>query len=262
MIGLLLVTAGMGVIGLISLGVAAEVRRQTFNGLLRDIVYGLRNFVSACGYVRRHHPNPSLAVLETIFWLLMLFPLFDNVLNPRSGNTAAWVWYLTIGPHEIGHVICLPFGRFISVAGGSIWQVLFWAGLGTFVLLVRHRIGTALLMWLIAGHSFINLSVYIRDARARDLDLLFGLDKDAHDWWNLLRWTGLLEYDYILADMAVVIGIIVVLAAIMVALLCTWFLPRTGQPRFRGFGGTALVQAVRQAGYASREDVVFGEIVR
>lgn len=262
MIGLLLVTAASVVIGLIGLGLAAEARRQTVNVLLRDLKQGLRDFIPAFNYARRFHPNPALAVLESIFWLLMLIPLADHGLNPQNGSTAAWVWYLTIAPHEIGHVICIPFGQFITVAGGSVWQILFWAGLGGYVLLVRKRIGTALLMGLISGHSFINMSVYIRDARARELDLLFGLDKSAHDWWNLLRWTGLLSYDTVIADMAVTVGILTAVVCIIIALLSAWFLPRTTQPRFYGFFGSALVRAVSQAGFASRENGVVGEVVQ
>lgn len=254
MIGLLLVTAASVVIGMVGLGLAAEARHQTVNILLRDLRRGLRDVIPAFHYARQFHPNPALAVLESIFWLLMLIPLADHVLNPQHGSIAAWVWYLTIAPHEIGHVICLPFGQFIMVAGGSVWQILFWAGLGGYVLLVRKRIGTALLMGLIVGHSFINLSVYIRDARARELDLLFGMDKSAHDWWNLLRWTGLLSYDSIIADMAVTMGILAAVSCIITALLSVWFLPRTTQPRFSGFFGTALVRAI--AGYASREEMV------
>lgn len=262
MIGLLLVIVACAVVGIIGLGIAAEVRYQTVNVLLHDLQRGLRDVIPAFTYARRFHPNPALATLESIFWLLMLIPLADHVFNPQNGSTAAWVWYLTIAPHEIGHVICLPFGQFITVAGGSVWQILFWAGLGGYILLVRKRIGTALLMGLIAGHSFINLSVYIRDARARELDLLFGMDKSSHDWWNLLRWTGLLPYDALIADMAVTLGILTAVSCIITALLSAWFLPRTTQPRFRGFFGSALMQAIAQAGYASREDVILGEIVQ
>lgn len=262
MIGILLVILPMLVIGLLGVGIAAEKRQQTVNELGHDFKNGLVNFGKALGYVRLHHPNPALATLETLLWMLMFVPLLDHVLNPQNGITAVWVWYLTIGPHELGHVICIPFGRFLAVAGGSIWQVLFWAGIGTYTLFVYRRLGRALIMWVIAGHSFVNLSVYIRDASTRNLDLLFGLDKDAHDWWNLLRWMGLLEYDAIFADAAVMVGFLLVLITLAVGILSAWFLPRTGGMRFQGFLWSALANSISQAGRAAEENTVYGEVIQ
>jgi hypothetical protein len=185
------------------------------------------------------HPARWLAVTESIFFLLLLIPLVDHALNPNTGFTAWWVWALTIGPHEIGHLICIPFGRFISVAGGSFWQIAFWFLLGGYSILVRRQVLGGLLMWQVVGHSFINLSVYIRDAQERELDLIFGLDADSHDWWNLLRWMGLLHYDDFLSDISFFVGILIALGVMVLALLFVWF--AWGMPL------TALGRGVRQS---------------
>lgn len=262
MIGLLLVLSCTGVLSLIMLGSVAEIRHQTVNVLLLNLKNSLQNILPALNYARLHHPNPPLAVLETIFWLLMLIPMADHVLNPNDGSTASWIWFLTIGPHEIGHVICMPFGQFLMVAGGSFWQLFFWGGLAVYTLFVHRRIGRAAFMWLITGHSFINLSVYIRDARSRDLELLFGLDENSHDWWNLLRWTGLLEYDHVIADISVITGVLTVLTAILVGFLTAWLLPRTGTVRYHGFLWSALANTIQQSAHAQKENVAYGEIVK
>lgn len=245
MIGFGLTTCTLGIFGILVLGIAAEMRHQTMNALFLDLKIGWQRTRRALHEKWLHHPSPAVASVETLFWGLMLIPLVDHLLNTPNGITAAWVWYLTIGPHELGHVVCIPFGRFLTVAGGSFWQIMFWAGLGSYTLFVYRRIGRALLMGLIAGHSFINLSVYIRDASDRNLDLLFGLDKDAHDWWNLLRWLGLLDYDYLIADSAMTLGFFVSISMICLGIFTAWILPRQRGMRYHGFLWTALAREIK-----------------
>lgn len=187
----------------------------------------------------RQHPAKLLAYIETTVWLLVLLSLIDHVLSYR-GFTAAIIWYLTIGPHEIGHLLCLPFGQFLYVACGSIWQVLLWVLLGVYSLLVQRQISVTLLFWAVAGHSLVNLAQYIGDARARQLPLLFGQSADHHDWYNLLNMLGLLNADKMLAALATLIGIIIVVSVVVAGILSAWLLPRTRLGRVRRFDGSPL----------------------
>jgi hypothetical protein len=201
--------------------------------------YGLP-FVERFQVAVKNHPVPAYGVLETIFWLLLLMPLVDHALNPYGGTVARITWWLTIGPHELGHMICIPFGEFLTVAGGSIWQILWWLLLALYTLIVKRQITVSLIMWTITAHSFIDLSVYIGDAQERDLPLLFGLGQESHDWGNLLRWTGLVEYDGTLAGLAVVIGVVIGILAITVGILSTWLLPRQRLGNIPRFERSAL----------------------
>ncbi|MFZ4828325.1 MAG: hypothetical protein ACOYLB_13315 [Phototrophicaceae bacterium] len=217
-------------LGLIAIGILIELRPR-----------GLNAFTPAQAITRhfqrwaRQHPNPVLAWIETICWLCFLIPLVDHFLHTEQGFTAQMAWYLTIGIHEVGHVICIPFGRFLMVLGGSFWQIAFWLGLGVYALFLRKHLVQFLLFWTVAAHSFLNVSVYIRDAQARELKLLFGLDQDAHDWGNLLTWMGLLEYADWIANGAVAVGVTLGLAMVALAVWVTWALPRYGRtPRFEG----------------------------
>ena len=188
--------------------------------------------------VAAQHPAPPLAVLETGFWLLMLLTLVLHLRDTREGMVAFAVWAVTIGPHEIGHVVCMPFGWFLHVLGGSLWQILAFALPAIYAYAVRRQITTSLLFWAMAGHSFINLAPYIGDARARELPLIFGLSKDHHDWWNLLRTYGLLDYDHALAALATITGAAIVTGAAALGILAAWVLPRPGVgPRTRFTGG-------------------------
>lgn len=184
------------------------------------------------------HPAPALAVVEMGFWLAVLLTLVLHLHDPRDGAIAFAVWAVTIGPHEIGHVVCMPFGWFLHVLGGSLWQILAFALPAIYAYTVRRQVTTSLVFWALAGHSLINLAPYIGDARARELPLLFGLSKDHHDWWNLLRSYGLLEYDHALAALATVTGAALVIGAAALGILATWTLPRPGVgPRARFTGG-------------------------
>lgn len=211
-------------------------------------VAALRDLATKLRVAVRAHPVAAWGWVETAFWLLMLPPLLDHLLDPRDSRTAFVAWALTIGPHELGHVICIPFGQFITIAGGSVWQLLWWFGLGAVVLALRRQLTAALVMALIGGHSFINLAQYIGDARAKQLPLLFGLGAEHHDWSNLLGMLGLLEWDTALAVLSTLLGALCVLACITLGVLTAWFLPRNrlgNAPRFAGNPLRALAAAIR-----------------
>lgn len=217
-----LAAAGVVAVGLIVWGVADELQRRR-----GARVHHTRWLARAAGVIRSH-PLPLYGVVETLLWLGVLASLADHLRDPANSTTAIVTWYLTIGVHELGHVVCMPFGWFLHVAGGSIWQVLFWAALGAWALIVQRRLTLALLMWTITGHSLINLARYIGDARARELKLLFGLGPESHDWWNLLSRYDLLDSDHVLANISAGLGAIIVVGAVMVGIVTTWMLPRIG----------------------------------
>ncbi len=195
----------------------------------------------------RRHPVPALALIESGVWLAAAWALVAMAREPREGAVAYGVWLLTIGPHEIGHIVCAPFGWFLTVAGGSIWQVLLYALLAAWTMIVRRQVTVPLLLWTLVGLSCMNLAPYIGDARARDLPLLFGMSKDHHDWWNLLGRYGLLEYDHTFAAIATGAGLVIGGAAVLLGLLTTWLVPRTrlgGAPRYAGTPWGALRESL------------------
>ncbi|MFZ5881972.1 MAG: hypothetical protein ACOY0R_21590 [Chloroflexota bacterium] len=163
----------------------------------------------------------------TIAWLLVLLSLFDH-LHSRTGFTGLLVYFLTILPHEAGHFLCSPFGWFLTVAGGSIWQVLLFVLFGG-VQLLRNRRNEAFGWWVVAGHSLVSLSTYIADASARSLTLIPIPDPTRHDWGNLLEYLGLLQYDWLLAQLAIAVGGGLVLALVTAGIFFTWY-PHRGSP--------------------------------
>jgi len=103
--------------------------------------------------------------------------------------------------HEAGHVIFMPFGRFITILGGTLGQLIMPAVvLGTFLYKQNTFAATVGLWWL--AHSFMDIAPYIDDAIVQKLVLLGGhTGADApgnHDWGNILIEINRIEkcYDY------------------------------------------------------------------
>lgn len=195
------------------------------------------------------HPARWQAVLETGVWIAIATTAGLHLCGERDGPVAFAIWALTIGPHEIGHVICLPFGHLLHLAGGSIWQILVFVLPAAYYFFVRHQVTGPLVFVALAGHSLINLAAYIGDARAREMPLILGLDNDHHDWWNLLRELDMLEYDYVLARLTEVSGAGLILLACAMGIITAWLLPRSKPgigSRFRGSFWRALRGDPRQ----------------
>ena len=85
--------------------------------------------------------------------------------------------------HEAGHFLLRPFGRWVSVFGGSFMQVFLPAAL--FAVTWRQKPGQAWFPAFWLGESLVNASIYIADAPYRKLRLIAsGL---THDWYWLLE---------------------------------------------------------------------------
>ena len=160
----------------------------------------------------------------TVLWSIFFLSLLDH-LQTRSGLTGTLIYFLVILPHEAGHFICSPFGWFLSIAGGSIWQVLLFVIFG-FIVLFRKRRNEALGWWAVAGHSLISLSTYIADASARSLTLIPIPDPSRHDWGNMLEYLGLLQYDWLFAKISIITGGAIVLSCVVAGLFFTWYQPQ------------------------------------
>jgi hypothetical protein len=105
---------------------------------------------------------------------------------------------IIFGSHEFGHLAFAFFGELLTVAGGSLMQLLVPVGAGALLVSRRDYFGLAVAgCWL--SFSLANLAVYIGDATAQQLPLLgFGPDPE-HDWHYLLGRVGLLGADHALA---------------------------------------------------------------
>jgi len=186
-------------------------------------------------------PNPLIiGARAALLALLALWSVKFVFASIESNVVAGSFMHLVNLPfHEAGHIIFSLFGRFIQVLGGTLGQLLMPL-ICMAVLLVRTRdpFGAAVAQWWLA-ESFMDAAPYINDARSLDLILLGGVTgKDVanyHDWQYLLRTTGLLKMDHLLAYAAQGTGIVLMTAALAWAAANVWIQVNA----YRGRAGVA-----------------------
>jgi hypothetical protein len=114
--------------------------------------------------------------------------------------------------HEAGHVVFSPFGEFMTVLGGSLFQVLVPAVFAAYFAKQKDWFSSLfVLVWV--GQSLFNVSYYIADARARVLPLLSD-DPTSHDWTWLLLQMNLLNQDTAIGNAVRVLGLLLFVVAI------------------------------------------------
>lgn len=119
--------------------------------------------------------------------------------------------------HEAGHVLFMPFGEFLAILGGSLFQLALPFGIGAaFILKNRDNFGAALCLWW-TGASLIDLSPYIYDALHPQMLLLGGHtgEDGPHDWIYLLDVFGQLQHAQGWGAFAHVLGGLVMLTGIV-----------------------------------------------
>jgi hypothetical protein len=119
--------------------------------------------------------------------------------------------------HEAGHVLFSPFGHFMTVLGGSLFQVLVPIVFAGAFLKQRDTFGAVVCTWW-AGQNLLDLAPYIADSRALQLVLLgghTGAEVEGHDWEYLLTALGWLRHDRTLGLAAHRLGLIVMIGAVL-----------------------------------------------
>lgn len=130
-------------------------------------------------------------------WQFILLSLHTNEI----GNS--FMHNINLVFHEAGHVIFRPFGRFMTILGGSLAQLLMPLTV-LLMLLIKNRdtFGASIGLWWLS-QSLMDLAPYINDARSLQLMLLgggTGHDRPGmHDWRNILLELDLLNQDYAIA---------------------------------------------------------------
>jgi hypothetical protein len=98
--------------------------------------------------------------------------------------------------HEAGHVFFRPLGEFMTILGGSLFQVAFPLAIGiAFLVKQRDPFGAAVCVWW-AGASLVDLSPYVWDALDPQLVLLGGRTgaDGPHDWIYILQRLGAIAH--------------------------------------------------------------------
>lgn len=141
--------------------------------------------------------------------LLLAYLAYGFVRHIADPLYRTWFGGITLAFHEMGHIVFIPFGRTMTIAGGSIMQLLVPLAAAIY-LLVKQRDWFGLvvgLMWL--SFSMFELATYIGDAAREELPLVSMGGGYHHDWSMLLtQWHLLSQCDAIASCVRVLAGII------------------------------------------------------
>jgi hypothetical protein len=114
--------------------------------------------------------------------------------------------------HEAGHLLFIPFGHFMAVAGGSLLQVIIPLVFFAYFAFQGQR-NSAAVMLLWTATSIFGVAHYSNDAMKMQLPLLGG-DNSIHDWNYLLIETGMLRHTNAVATAINFIGFMSVVIAV------------------------------------------------
>lgn len=113
--------------------------------------------------------------------------------------------------HEAGHILFIPLGQFMTIAGGSLFQLMVPAIFAGYFYYQKKYYSCALVLFLL-GESLINVSVYAGDAVRMELPLLGG-DDSIHDWNWMLDRLSLLGRTREIAGSIRALGALLILSA-------------------------------------------------
>ncbi|MEL6383164.1 MAG: hypothetical protein AAFQ89_12085 [Cyanobacteria bacterium J06626_18] len=151
-------------------------------------------------------------VMLAVIGFVAIYGFFGS-LNPSYDGPFIWLHYPDLAIHETGHLLFMPFGRFLMLLGGSLTQILFPAAFTVYFYLSRQHFSSALtLFW--TGQNFMDVAVYMRDAPVRLLPLTVD-NIDAHDWWQLFGMMGCLQHTGFIAGVTHGIGVLLYIASVV-----------------------------------------------
>lgn len=123
--------------------------------------------------------------------------------------------------HEFGHVLFMPLGRFMSILGGSLFQIILPLIFLVAFTIKRDNFASSIMLWW-CGQNCIDVSPYIQDAPYRALPLISGMGEEAHDWGNLLTMTGSLDKAGTIAGISFTLGSLLIIGSMLWAGVLLW----------------------------------------
>jgi hypothetical protein len=133
------------------------------------------------------------------------------IRNPGAGRLLDGV---DLAIHETGHLVFGLFGEFISIAGGTLFQLMLPAAFVVYFWRRGDRHAGSVALWWVA-QNFWHISVYAADARRQELELVGGGE---HDWFLMLAELDLLNSDRSIARGIWLIGVATYLVATWIGL--------------------------------------------
>lgn len=153
-------------------------------------------------------PNIPKLIFAILASLYVLWIAYDPMQGSFLDN-------VDLPIHETGHLLFRPFGEFMMVAGGSLFQVIFpIVFVGYFIWQRSYYSASIVMLWV--GQSILNVWVYASDAVVMQLVLTSGFtgsEGSFHDWNYMLTHFGLLDSTKGIVKVMRFVGAITIIAA-------------------------------------------------
>ena len=140
----------------------------------------------------------------------------------RNPAEYRWLDSLDLAIHETGHLVFAFGGEFLTLLGGTLFQLIVPAALVAALWRQGDRHGATVPLWWL-GQNCWNISVYVRDARAQELPLVGGGE---HDWALMLAELDWLQRDQTIGGWVFLAGVLLYGAAIVIG----WRAATRGDP--------------------------------
>ncbi|MES2631059.1 MAG: hypothetical protein V4611_03815 [Patescibacteria group bacterium] len=152
-------------------------------------------------------PNPLR--LYIVGWIFFVY-LFTQILNFTAANSGnillSGLYFVEFGVHEASHLAVFFLPAIFVAAAGSIGEIAF-----TFLILfatIKAKAYFAAVfasLWIMLAMR--NVGLYIADARAQAIPLIGPGENVQHDWNYILGQLGWLEYDKLMGNIVIWVGV-------------------------------------------------------
>lgn len=159
------------------------------------------------------------------FALLVLWSWFLIGYDYRYAEiNGSFMHNILLPIHEAGHVLFIPFGEFMMILGGSLFQLMLPLGIGFAFYWKNHdNFGAALGMWW-TSVGLVDLSPYIYDSLQPQMIMIGGHtgEDGPHDWIYLLESFGQLPNAQVIGTAVHACGALFMIAALMWGAAVLW----------------------------------------
>ncbi|GIW23557.1 MAG: hypothetical protein KatS3mg068_2564 [Candidatus Sericytochromatia bacterium] len=132
-----------------------------------------------------------ISIIKNVYSINDLLYCYSNRSNPGC-KYYFFLHNVNLPIHEFGHLFFFFLGDFISILGGSLFQIIIPLSFSIYFLISKDLFSFGIVnLWL--GQSLLSVAHYIWDGKLRLLPLITN-NEDTHDWYNLLSMLGLLNY--------------------------------------------------------------------
>jgi hypothetical protein len=143
--------------------------------------------------------TPAFVFLSAVFLAHIIFFPKEPVLKDWA-FLSSFIHSVNLVFHEAGHVLFAIFGnRTLTILGGSLNQLLIPLIVLITFFYKRDTAGTGFALFWFFG-NFLDVGIYMADARFLKLPLIGGLGMEAHDWRNLFNQFDLWSVDQLLSQ--------------------------------------------------------------